>query len=333
MAMDILLELQRLKHWQGQMLRSLDLNDQNFFNSHLRAWHNRAQHEAYGISEGLQVSIADTGRAVNISSGLAYDIHGRELILADEKVVQIPDAEIPEAGLLLVMGCCADGRIEPRHKLTEACLPGVPSDSSNLIINWQHARSFSPYEGVALALLSSDNGLELDPGFTPRRSRSRSRPLIAHSATLPGNTAWRLWHRDIAAGSSGAKILGLELEIDTAAAGFTRTPCYFAWLQGELWNPEELGSLSKGKTKVFGNTLALRRVLDGLVLLQLLHMQFGHIYSPTIDGFVYRLWMPQIAKWSHTGSIFQYVLSLARKGNLSLAWLGIQMDAHHFCAL
>jgi hypothetical protein len=26
--------------------------------------------------------------------------------------------------------------------------------------------------------------------------------------------------------------------IDTSAAGFTRVPCYFAWLQGPLWDPQ-----------------------------------------------------------------------------------------------
>ena len=52
------LPFERLRYWQGQMLRSRDLNDQLALDMEMRSWHNRAIHEAFGIVKGLDVAPA-----------------------------------------------------------------------------------------------------------------------------------------------------------------------------------------------------------------------------------------------------------------------------------
>src|SRR6516225_2672470 len=47
--------LQRLRYWQGQMLRSRDFRDQLAIEGQLRCWHNRAMHNAFGVASGFKV--------------------------------------------------------------------------------------------------------------------------------------------------------------------------------------------------------------------------------------------------------------------------------------
>src|ERR1035438_517824 len=56
MAMVERRELERLRYWQGQMLRSRDFRDDGAIEAQRRWWHNRALHAAFGINYGLQVA-------------------------------------------------------------------------------------------------------------------------------------------------------------------------------------------------------------------------------------------------------------------------------------
>jgi len=132
-----------------------------------------------------------------------------------------------------------------------------------------------------------------------------SRPLaklhIASGATIPGNTAWETW--DIQGHTSG-----FEVKIDTSAAGFTRVPCYFAWVQGRLWNRDS------------GNFFPV---------------VFGHIDEVTATSFTHRLWMPRLSfptevykKLKDRRLINENLktkfLDFARRQKLFVSWLGIQ---------
>src|SRR5262249_53215641 len=48
---------------------------------------------------------------------------------------------------------------------------------------------------------------------------------------VSGQTAWGEWEWMESS-------LGLQVSIDTSAAGFQKVPCYFAWLNGPLSFPE-----------------------------------------------------------------------------------------------
>ena len=82
-------EMQRLKYWQGQKLLSRDFRDQTSYEAQLRWWHNRALHNAYGVSYGFAVTLLDT--RVRIDCGVAYDCYGRELVLQQPRELALLD--------------------------------------------------------------------------------------------------------------------------------------------------------------------------------------------------------------------------------------------------
>jgi hypothetical protein len=115
MAVDPAMLLQRLRYWQGQALRSRDLNDQVAFDALLRAWHNRALHSpagesVYGVREGLAAALDAAEEAVEVQPGLAYDARGRALPLPAPLRLALPPA-------LPAGGCGRRGRAQNRGVL------------------------------------------------------------------------------------------------------------------------------------------------------------------------------------------------------------------------
>jgi len=303
-------ELQRLRYWQGQQLKSKDLRDQVSYNALLQAWHNRALHNAYGVRSGLQVSLEDD-EAV-ISSGIAYDIHGGGLVLEEERRFGLPP-QIPPNGLYL---------------LVQRKSPGGPDIAISLLrFSWQDPYKFKPHDGVALARLLP--GPALDKFFNLPVARPQTEPRRFYSASLAANTPWQEWELEEDQNLEGRNpILGLKVYVDTSAAGFTRTPCYFAWLSGDLWSsdlPDKY--LESPEPEPRGIVPPRARVRFGLFAIQSLVMRFGHIAEPTPTGFTYRLWMPHLALMASLLKIaIDDVFELALQNPFTLNWLGIQMD-------
>lgn len=319
--------LQRLRYWQGQALRSRDLNDQMAFEDLVRIWHTRALHQAYGVREGLEVGLALTEPAVIVSPGLAFDARGRELIVGGQR--QLPLPEIPASGLILALSYRESGASCSRD-LSTVCWPdNAPVDRATHF-SWLLPERFDPRQAVALARLMP--GPVLAPAFSAPRARPLAKPRIGHGSTIPGNTAWRLWEREIensffgeGQGSRQVQVLGLEVDVDTAATGFTAAPCYQAWVEGDLWNPDLIDLIGQRfENAQFSVNTPLLRLGAGLALLQLLELRFGHVHQPTATGFTYRLWFPQISKWRLSQSLFEYLLLLAHEGELIVSWIGIQ---------
>jgi hypothetical protein len=213
-------ELERLRYWQGQLLRGRDFRDQLAIEAELRAWHNRALH-ATGVSGGLSVQglPGRTPETVRVDAGLAYDCYGRELALARPREVEVP-AEPPRAGgdWILVLR-----------------LPGGPAAHGRPLaepeLAWEPADSLRPSRGVPLVRAKRVSGrLVLDIGTDRRPSRALARPRFATGATTPRATPWQLWTLP------SDDFAGLQVRVDTSAAGFTGIPCYFAWLEAVDWS-------------------------------------------------------------------------------------------------
>jgi hypothetical protein len=330
-------EMQRLKFWQGQKLLSRDFRDQTSYEAQLRWWHNRALHNAYGVSYGFAVTLDDT--RVRIDCGVAYDCYGRELILQTPRELTIPAPDDKFASVTLVASFDAGDRsISSKELLIGA--GGCSSKGVAPAIQWQPSDTFRFTEGVALAeisyepsahldslptgvripaeisrtvfydgerkLLIAIGGLStkpendqvaklkalskdaaayvaaidklaaaderspvLDARFTVRRARGFTRPRIGSGQTVPGDTAWELWTETII-NANGAKVeadLGVQVTIDTSGAGFTEVPCYFAWVEGTLWNQ---------------------------IHLNFFPVPIIHIDHETTRRFRVRLWMPSI---------------------------------------
>jgi hypothetical protein len=82
------------------------------------------------------------------------------------------------------------------------------------------------------------------PMCAPATAKPLSGPRVAHGSTIPGS-AWDIWTIDIVTSeaSDGGRgrvdtpvtglvplPVGIQVGVDTSAAGFTEVPCYFAWL-------------------------------------------------------------------------------------------------------
>jgi hypothetical protein len=260
----------RLRHHHGETLAGRDFAAQAGQDDQLRWWHNRALHRAYGIVSGLGISVADG--VATVEPGLAYDCHGRELILDRPRRVPVPLGETtPE----LVLGRHGDG----------------------VALCWVRPGSAAPAGGVPLGVAEND----------PPLVRPFARPLIGRGATIPGATAWEPWVE-----SEGRRELhlGMQVEVDTSAAGFTAPPCYFAQITGSTWDAR---------------------------LPFLLLVPFEHIARHRRDGFTFRLLMP----WLYLAEAFttaprlaiavarrpdfrEALRGLAQITDLAVTWTGIQ---------
>jgi len=262
-------DFERLRYWQGQTLRSIDDRDQSRFDARRRQLHNRALHAIDGVSFGLGVTKrSDDPPMYEIACGLAYDCLGRELILQRPRQVGLPT----EPSLLVLRFRAASAR-------SSSCCAPLPSDSGcvpddallldrDVELVWDPVGSIQRVNGVALARFTAE---ALDATFRPKQARPLARPRLARGQTVKGNTPWEPWAIDEPDGQGGIRkrVVGVETHIDTSAAGFTRTPCYFASLEAPGWD---------------------------LATAEFAPAFFPHVADPTVDGFTFRLLMVETAR-------------------------------------
>jgi hypothetical protein len=191
--------LERLRYWQGQLLRSTDFRDQLRHEEYLRSRHNTALHKAFGIVSGLQIKDG------KVTCGFGYDCFGRELIVPGD--LPLP-ARISDQAQLLVL------------------LAAKPGQCSALA--WIDELDWNGNQGLPLARVSA-SGTDFDPeyGAAPY-VRAMARPHLASGETVRGNTPWELW-------KEGAVEVGVQTRVDTSGAGFTEMPHYFATLKAKQW--------------------------------------------------------------------------------------------------
>ena len=208
------LELDRIRHVEGELIRSVDLGDHVTGDRELLWWHQRAVHEA-GTVAGLTIAWAEGDDSVVVAPGLAYDGRGHELWLGERTEVALPDDLVPSA--LLVRATSEDRDAE---------------------LVWRPLARLGSCEGVPIALLGADGTVRPS---TPR-VRALERPHVAAGETAPEATPWEPWGED----ETGRLSLGIETWVDTSAAGFTDLPCYFAWLNWPQPGAERRVDLSYG---------------------------------------------------------------------------------------
>jgi hypothetical protein len=221
---------------------------------------------------------------------VAYDAFGRELILPARRTVRFPDGA-PDAGpQVLVIRFREDGGLASSGDLAGACRGAPAAPGAGLA--WVPESRLRPADGVPLAR-TGDVG-SLDPGFHPPAARPLARPRLGNGSTLAGGTAWEVWDLGTRA------FLGLQVPIDTRAAGFTQPPCYFAWLQGGV----------ESRFNAAGPPFLLP--------------WFPQLAEETLTGFRFRV---LTFVWGDAQSLTQnrnLIIAHARL-QLSVCWLGIQM--------
>lgn len=127
-----------------------------------------------------------------VTCGIAYNCFGQELVIPENRGV--PPVNVSDEEYL---------------EFTTSGLGWIsPADATRT-------------NGVLLA--HQRNGRR-DPNFRPLSVRGLRRPRLAAGATPPDNTPWQIVRND-----DGTPV-GLQVTIDTSAAGFTQTPLYLASL-------------------------------------------------------------------------------------------------------
>jgi hypothetical protein len=296
-------EIERQRYRQRQMLQSRDFNDQLGVEMELRAWHNRAMHNSYGVVRGardpfgMRVQLNVAHGTVRVRRGLAYDSYGRPLLLQKNRSISLPQPVPAENETRVLM---------VRYRETDRCAQPIPvtvcpelaaaakQESAEFI--WMPLSRLSIREGVPLAMIryGANGTVELDDQFTPPILRPEENPRVALGSTPRGGTDWKPWTDARSPGT----VYGLEVRVDMTAQGFCHLPCYFAWLD-------------------VGNTT----LTDFLILTNV----YTHIEEATIYGFTYRMMIPARVRASLTVNKFLYVV----RHELSLSWLAVQSDSHN----
>jgi hypothetical protein len=271
-------EPERLRHGRGQALLRRDFVGQAAQDDQLRWWHNRALHQTYGVAHGLQVEFELDGdvRIARVSPGLAYDCFGRELQLQDERRLPVPDTAQDVA---LVITYQADETPPCAPPPAGYCLAGRTPDAG-ITFRWLPPSAFTPHDGVELATTADvrNSAYASDAQmFAPKRTRAMTRPRTGRGATVPGETAWKSW---VELAADDIILAGIQVEIDTSAAGFTAIPCYFAEITGSMWN----------------SAVPLMLILP-----------FTHIAEATKTGFTFRI----LAPWLYASYGFRTVEATA----------------------
>ena len=323
-------ELERVQYWQGQMLRSRDFRDIKTCEAQRRWWHNRAIHNAYGVAEGLvcTLTVGGSPSGVSVSPGAAYDIFGHELILERPQVIPL-STELPpklNGAVSLLMRYKPPSHILHPDDRAEICWSSGSVAAGTAEFTWKVGDNLSPADGVAVCAVYYGAGKfrGADPHYVRMSIRPESRPLLANGVTIPGNTPWDPWVAGFALGpnqESTPDLIGVQTWIDTSAAGFTQIPCYFAFLQGALWNAQTQ---------------------------QLTPAIFPSIADESLIGFTFRLWLQALPPWeadslalrvrAHAAAPdFTFISDpsdfslFARQQGLYVSWFGCQMRSPDSC--
>lgn len=295
-------EIQRLRFREGQDLLSRDFRDGESFESQLRWWHNRAVHGAFGVRSGLGVTVS--GTEARVERGLAYDCVGRELILPAARVLPAPPEPAGGGDRVLVIRFREDDGAPSPGELAGVCFGGPPPQGAELV--WIAAQRLRAADGVPLARVGYLRGLPVRrEGFSAPVARPLARPRLGRGHTLPGGTAWLA--SKLVRWPDSTVVFALEVQIETGAAGFTRVPCYFGWLQRteppEGGDPGFLTHLPLS----FHVAAEARNAFSARV----------HIRLPIPDI--------RITDLLHIDDIYQSILQSMARQQLSVCWLGIEM--------
>jgi hypothetical protein len=246
----------------------------------LQWWHQRAVHEAFGIAEGFDLSLTADGASVLVAPGVAFDCFGRDVHLGQERVLAVPEGDERMTLLARPRRMCA-------HRDADRGCGGADEPE----LEWVPTTRMDVRTGVPLGTYDAKRARTLRSDV--QRTRSLARPRVWAGATPESGTPWLPFARF----SVERGIWGLEVRVDTQAAGFTDTPCYFAWLR---W--PRVGSW-KQSSEV---TVALGR---------------QYVERPTINGFTFRVWL-DVRGLLPAGE----ALAFARRERLCVSWLGVQCD-------
>lgn len=214
----------RVGFLDGQLLIAADLRDDVAHESAMRGLHVRGVHQTWGVALGLDVYPSSAGDKLLVGPGAAYDCYGRLILSPSSVSMELP--RVPAAGW-------HDLVIRYRDPRELASCPSGENPIEEPTWRWalvatltaegQRAEVSSPVrlgEEIPLARVQVAAGkLVRNPDLTVRRTaQGLVRPHIGAGRQAKGSTTIEgsLW--------------AWSVSVDTSAAGFTRSPLYFASL-------------------------------------------------------------------------------------------------------
>jgi hypothetical protein len=315
---------ERIQFFDGQRLFASDLQDLEQFNREMRRLHNQSLHQA-GVASGFAVVGKKDDRQVTIEPGYAIDSFGREIVLTEPLVLQVPpvandragrpiyydlvvsypsDAELTEnrAGV-----CVARGAVRLREEPVFCWVELSPTDTLAgavaALVDDRAARlptlNSDIESGKRLRLARAEVfNCKLNQPLSiaqRRNARPQQQPYMFAGNTLSQNAAWSIDPSNLG--------LTLKLKVDTRIAQFRSTPSYFAHVIGDRFVtlPSEEGASG------------IDVVVDG----------FGRVETPSPTTFVFSMLVPRVIIGDRN---FERVVKQLEDGPPSwyVEWLGVE---------
>jgi hypothetical protein len=272
-------DLERPAFFDGQRLTADDLAQAQAFARDLRWLHNRSLH-GWGVVLGLVADGERGATTVTVHAGYALDCDGRDLILEEARVLEVPAAAGP-ATYVLTISYADDGSLDAAEREGVCGRRGAVRLVDEPMLRWQDPYGSDPEGAIRPGLdvvlaTATVEACKLSAALSgaARRELPRPSPYVAGGSTPPDATPWRLWPDESAP-------LGVATTVATGEAGFGSTPAYQARLGGD---------------RELSQALADRPVvLDGVV----------HVAEPDATSFELRVVLPSGAgdeRWLVAGT-------------------------------
>lgn len=168
----------------GQLVTPESLRVEQEYHRRMRYLHNRVH--GHGVAHGLEVGV-DVGQGgVRVSPGMAFDASGRELVVTDDRFVDVPDERALADGGMDVVLVWAE--------VPDLAVPGP--DGEELCTGWTEvprlelcARGRAAPEAVLLARLCRGSDGAISVSTTGRRAVGRDGP--GPISVRPERPRWR----------------------------------------------------------------------------------------------------------------------------------------------
>jgi hypothetical protein len=209
----------RVTYREGQLLASRDLHDDFETAQRLRRMHTRFLHDTWGIALGFSLYGQVSDDFVHVGPGYALDSSDREILLAEDLVLPVPQTTTA-TDLMLVISYQPDSVYRNLPDVAVLCAGTVLDPREERpVFAWRTPDTLNLGLDVPLAHLRVNKGvLVLPPDLSVRRyARKLVRPHIATGTVT----------------AIGREIFD-GLAVNTSDAGFAGNPEYFARLDFAL---------------------------------------------------------------------------------------------------
>ncbi len=318
MRSDLEIPFDQVTYRDGQLLTALDMENDRQRDNRLGHLHTHYLHDTWGIALGFEVTqvmqvagrsepVNSGGTAVSVGPGYAVDSSGRSILLPNPPVSpSIPRVD-GRASLVLTVSYQNDSAFRNRAELENLCLSSdFDPRHERPIFAWKRpaAVRFGP-EIPLVQILIEDGVIQSELDFRVRRyTQPFVRPHMAWGTTEKRRTGWSAWTGEDDQPLDLGVSQGLQVQVDTSDAGFTKNPFYFAILDRER-EETTVNSTSTDEPCKMESTL----FLDGL----------RFITDANRESFTYRIFQPESEQFEALPEPGE-----AESCGWSLFWLGIE---------